>query len=55
MSALEGVLLAVVTLGSCYASYCLGQREILARLRKMREREERWQEWDAKNWEDFDE
>jgi hypothetical protein len=54
MSATAGLLLALVTLGSCYSSYCLGQRDILNRLRKLREKEDRWQEWDVDNLEDFD-
>jgi hypothetical protein len=54
MSATAGLLLALVTLGSCYVSYCLGQRDILNRLRKLREKEDRWAEWDAQNLEDFD-
>ncbi|MFZ9960156.1 MAG: hypothetical protein ACO3GP_07175 [Candidatus Limnocylindrus sp.] len=55
MSATAGLLLALVTLGSCYASYCLGQRDILTRLRKMQEKSDRWAEWDVDNLEDFDE
>jgi len=54
MSATAGLLLALVTLGSCYASYCLGQRDILNRLRKLQEKEDRWAEWDVDNLEDFD-
>jgi hypothetical protein len=49
-----GISLAVLTLMSCFASYCLGQRDILNRLRKLREKEDLWAEWDINNLEDFD-
>jgi hypothetical protein len=54
MSGWAAISLAVLTLGSCWASYCMGQRDILIRLRKMREKEDRWREWDANNLEDFE-
>ena len=54
MSGWAAISLAVLTLGSCWASYCLGQRDILNRLRKLREKEDRWREWDANNLEDFE-
>jgi hypothetical protein len=48
VSAEFAIVLAVLTLGSCYASYRLGQRNILERFRRYsdrrREREARWQE-----------
>ena len=55
MSAEFGLTLAVVTILSCWASYIIGQREMLARLRRneqrRREREKRWSEFYD---EDFD-
>jgi heme exporter protein D len=48
------ISLAVLSLLSCYASYCLGQENIIRRIKRMREREDRWQEWDIDNLEDFD-
>lgn len=54
MSGWMAISLAVLSLFSCYASYCLGQRNIIIRLRKLREKEDRWAEWDTENWEDFD-
>lgn len=46
MSAYEGILLAVITLGSCLASYNLGQRNMFRRMRDLQERRRRWQEWE---------
>jgi hypothetical protein len=46
MSAFEGILLAVITLGSCLASYNLGQRNMFRRMRDLQERRRRWQEWE---------
>ena len=46
MSAYEGILLAVITLGSCLASYNLGQRNIMRRMRDIQEKRRRWQEWE---------
>lgn len=46
MSATFGLALAVLTLGSCYASYRLGQADILARYRRHAERKRRWQEFE---------
>jgi hypothetical protein len=50
VSAELAIALAVLTLGSCYASYRLGQRNILERFRRYsdrrREREARWQEFE---------
>lgn len=51
MSAWEGLFLTAVTLGSCYASYYLGQRNMWERFRRMEERRRRWSEFR----EDFDE
>jgi hypothetical protein len=50
MSALEGICLAVLTLMSCLASYSLGQRNILMRIKRINEKRRRRAEW-----EDFDE
>lgn len=45
-----GITLAVITLGSCVASYWAGRHEESARwqawLRRRREREMRWEEFD---------
>jgi len=46
MSATFGLALAVLTLGSCYASYRLGQADILARYRRHAERKRRWREFE---------
>lgn len=49
VSAEFAILLAVLTLGSCYASYRLGQEDIIWRMRKLderrRERHRRWSEF----------
>jgi hypothetical protein len=42
----EGVALAVLTLGSCYASYRLGQRSVMDELRRSREMRRRWREFE---------
>jgi DNA-binding helix-hairpin-helix protein with protein kinase domain len=50
MSAWEGFILALVTLGSVCAAYWSGQQTILNRFRDMeqrrKERERRWREFD---------
>jgi hypothetical protein len=46
MSGWEGIALAIVTLGSCFASYNLGQRNMYRRMRDLQERRRRWQEWE---------
>lgn len=46
MTAFEGILLAVITLGSCLASYNLGQRNMFRRMRDLQERRRRWAEWE---------
>lgn len=46
MSAYEGILLALITLGSCLASYNLGQRNIMRRMRDIQEKRRRWAEWE---------
>jgi hypothetical protein len=46
MSGWEGIALAIVTLGSCLASYNLGQRNMYRRMRDLQERRRRWQEWE---------
>ncbi len=40
------ILLALLTLGSCYASYRLGQADILSRFRRHDERRRRWKEFE---------
>lgn len=40
------IALAVLTLASCYASYRLGQANILARFRRHDERRRRWEEFE---------
>ena len=46
MSGWEGIALAILTLCSCYASYCLGQDAMFRRMRDLREKQRRWREWD---------
>lgn len=46
MSGWEGIALAIVTLGSCYASYLCGQRNMFIRMRDLQERRRRWAEWE---------
>lgn len=46
MSVEFAILLAVLTLGSCWASYRLGQADILSRFRRHDERRRRWQEFE---------
>lgn len=46
MSGWEGIALAIVTLGSCYASYLCGQRNMFIRMRRFEERRRRWEEWE---------
>ena len=56
MSSWEAVLLGSISFGSCFACYCLGQENILRRMRDLREKDRRWREWDDRqNLEDFDE
>lgn len=50
MSAWEAVLLSLIAFGSMWACYCMGQRNMYDRIRRMQERRQRWTEW-----EDFDE
>lgn len=40
------IILALLTLGSCWASYRLGQADILSRYRRHDERRRRWQEFE---------
>lgn len=49
MSGWEGIMITLITLGSCWASYACGQRNMFIRLRRFEERRKRWAEW-----EDFD-
>lgn len=46
MSASFAIALAILTLGSCFASYNLGQRNMFIRMRRFEERRKRWQEWE---------
>jgi hypothetical protein len=46
MSASFGIALAILTLGSCLASYHLGQRNMFIRMRDLQERRKRWAEWE---------
>jgi hypothetical protein len=46
VSAGLAIAIAVLTLGSCYASYRLGQADILARFRRHDERRRRWEEFE---------
>lgn len=46
MSAEFAIALAVLTIGSCYASYCCGQRNMFIRMRDLQERRKRWAEWE---------
>lgn len=46
MSAYEGILLALITLGSCFASYHIGQKNMWERFRKLEERRRRHAEWE---------
>ena len=49
MSGWEGIIITLITLGSCWASYACGQRNMFIRMRDQQERRKRWAEW-----EDFD-
>jgi hypothetical protein len=40
------IVIALLTLGSCYASYRLGQADILSRFRRHDERRRRWEEFE---------
>ena len=46
MSGVDGILLALLTLGSCYASYRLGQQSVETKYRQREERRRRWEEWE---------
>jgi hypothetical protein len=46
MSAEFAIALAVLTLGSCFASYHLGQRNMFTRMRRFEERRRRWEEFE---------
>ena len=46
MSAEFAIVIAVLTLGSCWASYRLGQSDILERFRRHDERRRRWEEFE---------
>lgn len=46
MSASFAIALAILTLGSCLASYNLGQRNIMRRMRDIQEKRRRWAEWE---------
>ena len=49
MSGWEGIMITIITLGSCWASYACGQRNMFLRMRDLQEKRRRWAEW-----EDFD-
>jgi hypothetical protein len=46
MSAAMGILLAVLTLGSCWVSYALGRESMWKELKNRREERRRWEEFD---------
>ena len=46
MSAETAFVIAVLTLGSCFASYHIGRESVLSKMRNLRERRRRWQEFD---------
>ena len=46
MSAGFAIALAILTLGSCLASYHCGQRNMFIRMRRFEERRKRWAEWE---------
>jgi hypothetical protein len=46
MSAGFAIALAILTLGSCFASYHLGQRNMFMRMRRFEERRRRWEEFE---------
>ena len=46
VSAEFAIVIALLTLGSCYASYRLGQSDILERFRRHDERRRRWEEFE---------
>ncbi len=46
MSASFAICLAVLTLGSCFASYQLGRDSMRQEMRDYQERKRRWEEFD---------
>ena len=46
MSGWEGIMLAAITLGSCFASYLLGQDAMYRRMKRLQEQRRRWREWE---------
>jgi hypothetical protein len=46
MSASFAISLAILTLGSCFASYNIGQRNMYRKMRDLQERRKRWAEWE---------
>ena len=46
MSATLAVSIAVLTLGSCFASYMLGRESMRSDIRDFQERRRRWEEFD---------
>lgn len=46
VSATLAICIALLTLGSCFASYRLGQADIIARFRRHDERRRRWEEFE---------
>jgi hypothetical protein len=46
MSVTLGISIALLTLGSCFASYCLGRESMRSDIRDFHERRRRWEEFD---------
>jgi len=46
MSDWEGILLAAITLSSCWVCYTLGQKNMYYRMRDIQEKRKRWAEWE---------
>ena len=46
MSATMAIAIALLTLGSCYASYMLGRESMWKELKERREERRRWEEFD---------
>jgi len=49
MSATMAIAIAVLTLGSCFASYHLGRDSMRQEMRDFQERKRRWEEFDDKD------
>ena len=46
MSVTLAISIALLTLGSCFASYCLGRESMRSDIRDFQERRRRWEEFD---------